>query len=103
MAIFPDLEAGLFNGWLLAAVFYLVYAVLLLLLPRPVVARLSERPRRRGAALAFLGISVALGLIVIGVIGGHARIVAEEKVCLAQSGQPYRAYMQRAPRYFLFF
>lgn len=186
MEIFPDLTIGLFNGWLLVAIFYLVYGVLLIFLPRPVVARLYERPRRRGAALvrrilavllilvwlflaimtplaedvaalaaglalytgglagfvtalfnyastpldrpvtaglyrisrnpqqvmlslAFLGVSIAmgswiaLGMIAIGVIGGHVRIVGEEKACLAKYGESYRAYMERVPRYFLFF
>jgi len=31
--IFPDLEFGLLNGWLLVATFYLIFGVLLLLLP----------------------------------------------------------------------
>jgi protein-S-isoprenylcysteine O-methyltransferase Ste14 len=35
---------ALLNGWLLAAVFYLVFGVLLVLFPRQVVSRLYERP-----------------------------------------------------------
>jgi protein-S-isoprenylcysteine O-methyltransferase Ste14 len=31
------------------------------------------------------------------------RIVAEEKACLQQYGESYRSYMQRVPRYLLFF
>lgn len=186
MEIFPDLQIGLFNGWLLAAILYLVFGILLFLLPRQVVARLYDRPRRKGAdvvrrilglllvlvwllltiltplsrsavvlavglvcyacgltgfvvallnyantaidqpvtsgiyrisrhpqqfmlSVAFLGISIAmgswiaLGLMGIGVIGGHAKVVAEEKVCLEKYGESYREYMERVPRYFLFF
>lgn len=186
MEIFPDLEIGLFNGWLLVAIFYLVFGILLILFPRQVVARLYDRPRRKGSAtvrrilgvllvlawlvltiltplrcgdvvlavglafytggltgfvvallnyastpvdqpvtsglyrisrhpqqfmisVAFLGISIAmgswiaLGLMGIGVIGGHAKVVEEEKACLERYGEPYREYMERVPRYFLFF
>lgn len=34
---------------------------------------------------------------------GHYGILAEEEVCLQQYGDDYRAYMQRVPRYFVFF
>ena len=34
MEIFPDLEFGLLNGWLLVAIFYLVFGFLLVLLPK---------------------------------------------------------------------
>jgi protein-S-isoprenylcysteine O-methyltransferase Ste14 len=33
----------------------------------------------------------------------HYGILAEEEVCLKQYGDSYRAYMERVPRYFLFF
>jgi protein-S-isoprenylcysteine O-methyltransferase Ste14 len=32
----------------------------------------------------------------------HLGILAEEEVCLRRYGEPYRAYMERVPRYFLF-
>jgi len=185
MEIFPDLEIGLFNGWPLVAIFYLVFGILLFLFPRQVVARLYDRPRRKAGAtarrisalllvlawlvltiltplrcsmllavglafyagglvgfvvallnfaktpldqpvtsglyrfsrhpqqfmisVAFLGISIAmgswiaLGLMGIAVLGGHARVVAEEKACLEKYGESYREYVERVPRYFLFF
>lgn len=185
MEIFPDLELGLFNGWLLVATFYLVFGILLILFPRQVVARLYDRPRRKGGAMvrrilgvllvlawlvltiltplrrglvlavglafyagglvgfvtallnfagtsvhepvtsglyrisrhpqqfmismAFLGISIAmgswiaLGLMGIGVLGGHVKVVEEEKACLEKYGESYREYIERVPRYFLFF
>ena len=33
----------------------------------------------------------------------HFGILAEEQVCLKQYGEAYRAYLQRVPRYLLFF
>ena len=180
------MQIGLFNGWLLVAVFYLVFGVLLVLFPREVVARLYDRQRRTGwmvlrrvlgvllflawllltiltplrhagvvlsvglalyacgmtgfvvalfsyartpadqpvrsglyrisrhpqqvmISLAFLGVSIAIGswiavgVIVLGVIGAHTKVVAEEQACLEKYGEPYREYMERVPRYFLLF
>jgi protein-S-isoprenylcysteine O-methyltransferase Ste14 len=60
-------------------------------------------------SLAFLGASIAMGswpsflLMAVAVVGGHFRLVAEEKACIQQYGDAYREYMQRVPRYFLFF
>lgn len=186
MQPFPALKIGFLNGWLLAAVFYLAFRILLLLFPRPVVARLHDRsgqphrsaprrvlgvllflawltlailtPLRSGSpafaaglavcalglagfvialfnywntpldqsvtaglyrisrhpqqftlSVAFLGTSIAMGswpalaLIAIGVGGAHAKIRAEEEACLQRYGEPYRRYMARIPRCFLFF
>jgi protein-S-isoprenylcysteine O-methyltransferase Ste14 len=33
----------------------------------------------------------------------HFGILAEEEVCLKRYGEPYRVFMERVPRYFLFF
>lgn len=186
MALLPTLSFGLVNGWLLAAIFYLVFGILLLLFPRPVVARLYDRSGQNGhrplrrilgvllflawlllailtplepgspafamglavyalgligfvvallnyrstpldqpvtaglyrvsrhpqqftLSVAFLGISIAMGswpalaLMAIGVIGAHARVRAEEEACLQRYGEPYRRYLARVPRYFVFF
>lgn len=186
MELLPTLRFGLFSGWLLAAIFYLVFGILLLIFPKPVVARLYDRsgqpdrstlrrvlgmllflvwltlailtPLRSGSlalgvglavyglgligfvvallnyrstpldqpviaglyrisrhpqqftlSVAFLGISIAMGswpalaLMTIGVIGAHARVRAEEQACLQKYGESYRRYMDRVPRYFLFF
>jgi protein-S-isoprenylcysteine O-methyltransferase Ste14 len=71
--------------------------------------RISRHPQQFMLSVAFLGISIAigswsaLGLMGIGVIGGHAKVVEEEKACLEQYGESYREYMERVPRYFLFF
>jgi protein-S-isoprenylcysteine O-methyltransferase Ste14 len=186
MELLPTLKPGLFNGWLLAAILYLVFGVLLMLFPKPVVARLYDRsgqpdrsalrrvggvllflvwltlailtPLRPGSpafvvglavyglgligfvvalfnyrstpldqpvtaglyrisrhpqqftlSVAFLGISIAMGswpafaLMAIGAIGAHFKVRAEEEACLKEYGEPYRLYMERVPRYFLFF
>ena len=34
---------------------------------------------------------------------GHYRLLAEEHACLIQYGSSYQEYMDRVPRYFLFF
>lgn len=63
MELFPTLELGWLNGWLLIALLYLTYAVLLQVFPKDVVARLYDRSgrskRRRililiGSILAFI-------------------------------------------------
>jgi protein-S-isoprenylcysteine O-methyltransferase Ste14 len=186
MELLPTLRFGLFNGWLLAAIFYLVFGILLLVFPKPVVARLYDRsgqpdrstlrrvlgvllflawltlailtplkagslvlvlglavyglgligfvvallnyrsapldqpviaglyrisrhPQQFTLSVAFLGISIAMGswpafaLMAIGVSGAHLKVRAEEEACLQRYGEPYRRYMTRVPRYFLFF
>lgn len=185
MQLLPVLKIGLFNGWLLAAIFYLAFGILLLIFPKPVVARLYDRsgqperstlrrvlgvllflawltlailsplkagslvlvlglavyglgligfvvallnyrsapldqpvtaglyrisrhPQQFTLSVAFLGISIAMGswpafaLMMIGVIGAHLKVRAEEKACLQKYGEAYRRYMGRVPRYFLF-
>ncbi len=71
--------------------------------------RISRHPQQFMISVAFLGTSVAMGswpallLMGIAVVGGHFRLLAEEKACLQQYGDSYRDYMKRVPRYFLFF
>lgn len=186
MTLFPTLAFGFCNGWLLAAIFYLAFGMLLLILPKPVVARLYDRsgqpdrsalrrvlgvllfllwltlailtplklgslafgvglavyglgligfvvalfnyrstpldqpvtaglyrisrhPQQFTLSVAFLGISIAmgswlaLGVMAIGVVGAHFKVRAEEEACLQRYGESYRRYMERVPRYFLFF
>ena len=73
------------------------------------VYRISRHPQQFMLSVAFMGASVAMGswaaflLMAIAAVGGHARVLAEEKACLEQYGDSYRQYMQRVPRYFLFF
>jgi protein-S-isoprenylcysteine O-methyltransferase Ste14 len=71
--------------------------------------RLSRNPQAMSLILATVGICLAIGSSValltmaITMIFGHFRILAEEATCLRQYGESYHAYMQRVPRYFLFF
>jgi protein-S-isoprenylcysteine O-methyltransferase Ste14 len=81
-------------------------------LDQPVVDgpyRYSRHPQVVGLMLTFLGCCLAVGSwllvmawVVLAVIN-HLRTVAEERLCLVQYGDSYRAYMDRVPRYFLFF
>ena len=71
--------------------------------------RFSRHPQQVMVSLVFLGISVAIGswiavgLILVGVIAAHAKVLAEERACLDTYGDSYRDYMKRVPRYFLLF
>ena len=71
--------------------------------------RISRHPQQLTVSVSFLGISIAIGswlafaFIVLGVIGAHYKILAEEEACLEQYGESYKNYMERIPRYFLFF
>jgi len=70
---------------------------------------ISRHPQQMAVSVAFLGLSIAIGsctaLIVtlLGILGAHGKILAEESACLEQYGESYRDYMERIPRYFLFF
>ena len=186
MELFPNLEIGWLNGWLLIVGFFGAYGILLVFFPKQAVARLYDRigqrdrrrsrrffgailmvlmillmgltplkigegvfvigiglyslgligfvialfnfkntpadqpvtrglyrisrhPQQFAVSVAFLGIGIAIGswpafaLMILGVIGGHFKLLAEEQACLEQYGESYRIYMERIPRYLLFF
>lgn len=186
MELFPNLEFGLFNGWILLVLFFGAYGIMLIFFPKNVVARLYDRsgqrkhplirrlfvvilvllwfifmsltplkigdvvfvigisiyslgligfvialgnfksnpvdqpvtgglyrisrhPQQLTASVSFLGIGIAIGswlafaFMILGVIGAHKKILAEEEACLAQYGESYKNYIERIPRYFLFF
>ena len=186
MELFPNLEFGLFNGWILIVLFFVAYGIMLILFPKDAVARLYDRsgqrkhhvlrrlfgvilvllwfilvsltplktgdmvfvigisiyslgligfvialvnfanapvdqpitsglyrisrhPQQLTVSVSFLGISIAIGswlafaFMILGVIGAHNKIIAEEEACLEQYGESYKNYMERIPRYFLFF
>jgi protein-S-isoprenylcysteine O-methyltransferase Ste14 len=71
--------------------------------------KISRHPQIVMSALVLLGASVAIGswtaviLWVISRLLSHAGILAEEEICLKQYGESYRQYLQRVPRYFIFF
>ena len=81
-------------------------------LGQPVVKglyRISHHPQLVALFIAFIGICLAIGswlaliLLVIAKIFEHFGILGEEEVCLKQYGESYRSYLNRVPRYFLFF
>jgi protein-S-isoprenylcysteine O-methyltransferase Ste14 len=186
MELFPSLEIGWFNGWILIVIFFWAYGIMLIFFPKKAIARLYDRsgqrnhrnprrlfgvilvllwlmlvsmtplkmgevvfvigisvfslgligfiialvnfkntpvdqpvtsglyrisrhPQQLAVSVSFLGIGIAIGswpafaLMILGVIGAHSKILAEEKACLEQYGESYMNYMERIPRYFLFF
>lgn len=73
------------------------------------VYRISRHPQIVSASLVILGATIAIGswtallALVAARALSHFSILAEEDVCLRQYGEPYRAYLERVPRYFVFF
>ena len=71
--------------------------------------RISRHPQQLVVSVSFLGISIAIGswlafaFMILGVIGAHKKILAEEEACLEQYGESYKNYMEHIPRYFLLF
>jgi len=71
--------------------------------------RISRHPQILMLFVLFLGICFAIGswlalfMLMISKLFQHFGILAEEEACLAQYGESYRAYMNRVPRYFVFF
>ncbi|MBN2148108.1 MAG: DUF1295 domain-containing protein [Anaerolineales bacterium] len=71
--------------------------------------RLSRHPQIVMASLVILGACIAIGSWLALAFWAAARvlehygIIAEEEICLKQYGEPYRDYLKRIPRYFLFF
>lgn len=71
--------------------------------------RISRHPQIVMSSFVLLGGAIAVGswaallALIAARVGGHFGILGEEEVCLGQYGEPYRAYLQRVPRYFLFF
>ncbi|TET32417.1 MAG: isoprenylcysteine carboxylmethyltransferase family protein [Anaerolineales bacterium] len=73
------------------------------------VYKRSRHPQIVSLFFIFLGICVAIGswaalfTLVMSKLFQHFGILAEEEVCLKRYGESYRAYMEKVPRYFLFF
>lgn len=71
--------------------------------------RISRHPQQLMFFIAFRGMCLAIGswlallLQMISSVFLHTRILAEENACLERYGDAYRDYMNRVPRYFLFF
>jgi protein-S-isoprenylcysteine O-methyltransferase Ste14 len=71
--------------------------------------RVSRNPQWLGLFLALLGSAIAtkvrlyIGMVVIAGIIYHIQILDEETACIEKYGESYREYMNRIPRYLLFF
>jgi protein-S-isoprenylcysteine O-methyltransferase Ste14 len=71
--------------------------------------RISRNPCHVTSFVAWLGVGIATAswvIIVADVVMNllmHVTTLAEERFCLEKYGQLYREYMQKVPRYFLFF
>ena len=70
--------------------------------------RLSRNPQWVGLVLVLVGAALMTGvllylamLLVVAVIY-HLQILAEERACLEQYGDRFRAYLDAVPRYLLF-
>jgi protein-S-isoprenylcysteine O-methyltransferase Ste14 len=70
--------------------------------------RFSRNPQWVGLALVLAGAAIMtgvwlyLGIILVVANIYHLQILAEEKACLEQYGDSFRAYMTKIPRYFWF-
>ncbi|MBN1876023.1 MAG: isoprenylcysteine carboxylmethyltransferase family protein [Anaerolineae bacterium] len=71
--------------------------------------KISRHPQIVMASVVLLGACIAIGswsaviALTIARILSHFGILAEEEICLKQYGDSYQTYMQRVPRYFVFF
>jgi protein-S-isoprenylcysteine O-methyltransferase Ste14 len=71
--------------------------------------KISRHPQVVMLFVSVCGISLTIGswiVLIVQILAsafGHSRTLAEEQACLEQYGEAYHAYMERVPRYFLFF
>ena len=68
MELFPNLEIGLFNGWILIVLFFGAYGIILIFFPQNAIARLYDRSGQRKHHLIrrlFVVILVLLWLILV--------------------------------------
>jgi protein-S-isoprenylcysteine O-methyltransferase Ste14 len=69
----------------------------------------SRHPQIVAVTIVFVGVCLAISswlalfTLVISRLLQHFGILAEEEACLRRYGESYRSYMERVPRYFLFF
>jgi protein-S-isoprenylcysteine O-methyltransferase Ste14 len=69
--------------------------------------RFSRNPQTVGMFIAIIGASIAvgswiaLGVVLVWGVFLHARVLAEEKTCLAKYGDAYRQFMVHVPRYLI--
>jgi protein-S-isoprenylcysteine O-methyltransferase Ste14 len=73
------------------------------------IYKISRHPQVTAQFIIILGICISIGswlalfMLIMSKLLQHFGILAEEEVCLNRYGESYRAFMERVPRYFLFF
>jgi len=73
------------------------------------IYKVSRHPQIVMSTVVLLGGCIAIGSwsallsLTVARVFSHFGILAEEEVCLEQYGDDYRSYLNRVPRYFLFF
>lgn len=73
------------------------------------IYKISRNPQVFSIWVVFVGICFMIGsvlslvIMAVSLIFLHRSVLAEEKSCLTQYGDSYREFMQKVPRYFLFF
>jgi len=71
--------------------------------------RISRNPQETMLMVALLGVCIAVGswflvlLFSFSRIFNHFHILTQEQACLKTYGEAYQDYMEKVPRYFLFF
>jgi protein-S-isoprenylcysteine O-methyltransferase Ste14 len=70
MELFPELELGLYNGWLPIVLFYVIYGIILIVFPREVVSRLYERSgwTRRMKITRVFGVLLIFSWFIIAIL-----------------------------------
>jgi len=71
--------------------------------------KISRHPQDTMIFVAFFGICLCIGslgailLLFIGKMFKHFSVLAEEEACIAIYGESYKEYMEKIPRFFIFF
>jgi len=71
--------------------------------------KISRHPQDTSIFISFIGICLCIGsgislfILLIGHIFKHYSILAEEEACAELYGESYKEYMNKIPRYLLFF
>ena len=71
--------------------------------------RISRNPQESMIFVSIFGACLAVGsifcliLLILSRIFNHFQILAQEEACLKEYGESFQTYMEKVPRYFLFF
>ena len=67
MSLIPEFEIGLWNGWILFCLLYLIFGILLIYFPKDVVKRLYDRSRwnKKRIVLIIIGKLLAFAYLIL--------------------------------------